>query len=155
MHWAFPCMISTHDYQALHAENTITKFADDTTVSGLIIYNNEMPYWDHCWIWQLWIILSSTPRKWRRLWRISERSSDLSDHGQQTLSFITLVRASTSQRPSPGLITPLLTSAKHNTSTFIYPGENRTVTTHPQLLPIYCRPCSHLHHSFGMVWQLK
>jgi short-subunit dehydrogenase len=34
----------THDYKARHNSNTIIKFADDTTVVGLITNNNETAY---------------------------------------------------------------------------------------------------------------
>ncbi|CDQ97627.1 unnamed protein product [Oncorhynchus mykiss] len=34
----------THDCVAMHASNSIIKFADDTTVVGLITNNNEMAY---------------------------------------------------------------------------------------------------------------
>ncbi|CDQ95619.1 unnamed protein product [Oncorhynchus mykiss] len=34
----------THDCVAMHASNSIIKFADDTTVVGLITNNNETPY---------------------------------------------------------------------------------------------------------------
>ena len=33
--------LSTHDCVAIHASNSIIKFADDTTVVGLITNNNE------------------------------------------------------------------------------------------------------------------
>ena len=33
----------THDYVAMHASNSIIKFADDTTVVGLITNNGETP----------------------------------------------------------------------------------------------------------------
>ena len=34
----------THDFVAMHASNSIIKFADDTTVVGLITNNDEMAY---------------------------------------------------------------------------------------------------------------
>ena len=34
----------THDCVAMHASNSIIKFADDTTVVGLITNNDETPY---------------------------------------------------------------------------------------------------------------
>jgi hypothetical protein len=34
----------THDYMAKHDSNTIFKFADDTTVLGLITDNDETAY---------------------------------------------------------------------------------------------------------------
>ena len=34
----------THDCMARHASNTIIKFADDTTVAGLITDNNKTDY---------------------------------------------------------------------------------------------------------------
>ena len=45
------CMLSpllyslfTHDYVAMHASNSIIRFADDTTVVGLITNNDETAY---------------------------------------------------------------------------------------------------------------
>ena len=47
------CMLSpllyslfTHDCTARHDSNTIIKFADDTTVVGLITDNDETAYWE-------------------------------------------------------------------------------------------------------------
>jgi hypothetical protein len=34
----------THDCMAMHSSNSIMKFADDTTVVGLITNNNESAY---------------------------------------------------------------------------------------------------------------
>ena len=34
----------THDYVAMHASNSIIKFADDTTLVGLITNDNEIAY---------------------------------------------------------------------------------------------------------------
>ena len=34
----------THDYMARHVSNTTIKFADDTTVVGLIIYNDKTAF---------------------------------------------------------------------------------------------------------------
>ena len=34
----------THDYVAMHASNSIIKFADDTTVLGLITNNDKTAY---------------------------------------------------------------------------------------------------------------
>ena len=36
----------THDCMARHDSNTIIKFADDTTVVGLITDNDETAYWE-------------------------------------------------------------------------------------------------------------
>ena len=36
----------THDCVAMHASNSIIKFADDTTVVGLITNNDETAYWE-------------------------------------------------------------------------------------------------------------
>ena len=43
-----PLMYSlfTHDCMARHDSNTIIKFADDTTVEGLITDNDETAYWE-------------------------------------------------------------------------------------------------------------
>ena len=38
------CSLITHDCVAMHASNSIIKFADDTTVVGLITNNNETAY---------------------------------------------------------------------------------------------------------------
>ena len=38
------CSLFTHDFMDSHDSNTIIKFADDTTLVGLITYNNETAY---------------------------------------------------------------------------------------------------------------
>ena len=38
------CSLNTHDCVAMHASNSIIKFADDTTVVGLITTKDEIDY---------------------------------------------------------------------------------------------------------------
>ena len=44
----------THDYVAMHASNSIIKFADDTTVVGLITNNGETAYREEVRALGLW-----------------------------------------------------------------------------------------------------
>jgi hypothetical protein len=40
------CTLFSHDCVATHASNSIIKFADDTTVIGLITNNHKTAYWE-------------------------------------------------------------------------------------------------------------
>ena len=42
----------THDCMATHASNSIIKFADDTTVVGLIANNNDTAYREEARLWE-------------------------------------------------------------------------------------------------------
>ena len=44
----------THDCVAMHASNSIIKFADDTTVVGLITNNDETAYRAEVWVLGVW-----------------------------------------------------------------------------------------------------
>ncbi len=132
----------THDCTAKFSSNHIIKFADDTTVVGLISNNDETHYREEVAQLAEWCgvnNLSLNVEKTKELVMDFRRNSV--DHPPLTIDSSTVERVSstkflgcTSQRISPGPPTPCHSPRRHNSAYTFSAGwkEQVSPTTHPQ-----------------------
>ncbi len=147
----------THDCTAKFSSNHIIKFADDTTVVGLISNNDETHYREEVAQLAEWCganNLSLNVEKTKEVVMDFRRNSV--DHPPLTIDSSTVERVSstnswgcTSQRISPGPPTPCHSPRRHNSAyTFSAGWKSKSPTTHPQhILQGHHWECAdQLHH---------
>ncbi len=133
----------THDCTAKFSSNHIIKFADDTSVVGLISNNDETHYREEVAQLAEWCganNLSLNVEKKRRLWWTSGETPLTTPHWPSTPR---LWRESaalnswgcTSQRTSPGLPTPSLSPRRHNSTYTFSAGWKEQASLHPSSPP--------------------
>ncbi len=130
----------THDCTAKFSSNHIIKFADDTTVVGLISNNDVKRTTERKWhSWLSGVALTICPSMWRRqrrLWWTSGETPLTTPHWPST---VRLWRESaalnswgcTSQRISPGPPTPCHSPRRHNSAYTFSAGWKEQVSHHP------------------------
>ncbi len=151
-------MLLTHDCTAKFSSNHIIKFADDTTVVGLISNNDETQYREEVAQLAEWCganNLSLNVEKTKEV-VMDFRRRNSTDHPPLTIDSSTVERVSstkflgcTSRRISPGPPTPCHSPRRHNSAyTFSAGWKSKSPTTHPHhILQGHHWECAdQLHH---------
>ncbi len=135
----------THDCTAKFSSNHIIKFADDTSVVGLISNNDETHYREEVAQLAEWCganNLSLNVEKTKEV--VMDFRRNPVDHHPLTIDTSTVERVSsakflgcTSQRTSPGLPTPSLSPRRHNSAYTFSAGWKEQASLHPSLTTFY------------------
>ncbi len=152
------CSLLTHDCTAKFSSNHIIKFADDTTVVGLISNNDEMHYREEMAQLAEWCganNLSLNVEKTKEV-VMDFRRRNSTDHPPLTIDSSTVRESAalnswgcTSRRISPGPPTPCHSPRRHNSAyTFSAGWKEQSPTTHPHhILQGHHWECAdQLHH---------